>query len=137
MSLRWSGCRREDDSCATDGGPHGGIPLPKLINLRARRALCRVAATTCVAVLAIAAPAFASCPDQPVSKPFSQWGDTSSYFLVPGGSLEGSLDDVGWTLSNATLTHGNEPFAVNNGADSQSLTIDGGGKRDVALLLRR
>jgi hypothetical protein len=110
-----------------DGGLHGGIALLKFISLRARRALCRVAATTCVAVLAIAGPAFASCPSQPVSTPFSQWGDTSSYFLVPGGSLEGSLDDVGWTLSNAALTPGNESFFVNDGADGQSLTIDGGG----------
>jgi hypothetical protein len=71
--------------------------------------------------------ALASCPAQPVSTPFSQWGDNNSYFLVPGGSFEGTPDQVGWTLSNATLTQGNEPFYANTSGDSQSLTIAGGG----------
>src|SRR5438067_2999034 len=109
-SFRCRGFRHKDFSCATEGGLHGGIALPDFIHLRVRRAICRVVAATCLAVLAVAAPAFASCPDQPVSNPFSQWGDSSNYFLVPGGSLEGSTDDVGWTLSNASLAQGNEPF---------------------------
>ena len=67
------------------------------------------------------------CPTQPVSTPFSQWGDTNDYFLVPGGSFEGTADQVGWTLSSASLTRGNEPFNVNGSGDSQSLTINGGG----------
>jgi hypothetical protein len=71
--------------------------------------------------------ALASCPTQPVSNPFSQWGDSNDYFLVPGGSFEGTSDQVGWTLSNASLTTGNEPFNVNDPGDQQSLTINGGG----------
>jgi hypothetical protein len=62
-----------------------------------------------------------------MSNPFSQWGDTNSYFLVPGGSFEGTTDDVGWNLNNASLTPGNEPFDLNSSGDSQSLTIDAGG----------
>jgi hypothetical protein len=71
--------------------------------------------------------ALASCPTSPVSTPFSQWGDTNNYFLIPGGSFEGSADQVGWTLSGASLTAGNESFLVNDGGDGQSLTIAGGG----------
>ena len=71
--------------------------------------------------------ALASCPAPPVSTPFSQWGDTNSYFLIPGGSFEGTADQVGWTLSGASLTAGNEPFFVNGSGDGQSLTIAGGG----------
>jgi hypothetical protein len=102
--------------------------LSNFLGLRARRTIRRVAAATCLAFLATAGSALASCPsDQPLSTPFQQWGDTNSYFLVPGGSLEGTVDDVGWDLSNAELTPGNEQFNVNDPGDSQSLTIDGGG----------
>ena len=98
------------------------------IGLRgARRTIRRVAAATCFAFLASAGSALASCPAQPVSTPFQQRGDTNSYFLVPGGSLEGTLDDIGWNLSNASLSEGNEPFNVGGPGDSQSVTIDGGG----------
>jgi hypothetical protein len=74
-----------------------------------------------------AAAAFAACPSQPVSTPFTQWGDTSNYFLIPGGSFEGTPGQVGWSLSNASLTAGNEPFDVNDSTDGQSLTINAGG----------
>jgi hypothetical protein len=62
-----------------------------------------------------------------VSTPFAPWGDSSNYFLVPGGSFEGTADGVGWSLSGATLSPGNEPFAVNGSTDGQSLTVNGGG----------
>ncbi len=92
-----------------------------------------VAALAVMGSLAIPAGAFASnsilatCQTPPISNPFSQWGDSNDYFLAPGGSFEGTADQVGWTLSNATLTSGNEPFGVNDPGDSQSLTIAGGG----------
>jgi hypothetical protein len=91
------------------------------------RVLRRVAALAFVGVLAAPGIALASCPTQPVSTPFSQWGDNNNYFLVPGGSFEGTADQVGWTLSGASLTQGNEPFYVDSSSDSQSLTISGGG----------
>lgn len=101
--------------------------MPLVIHPRIRKAVGRVAALTCVAVFASTGAAFASCQTQPVSTPFAQFGDTSSYFLVPGGSFEGTAAQVGWSLSNAELTAGNEPFHVDGAADDQSLTINGGG----------
>jgi hypothetical protein len=101
--------------------------MSAVIHRPVRRAILAVASLTCVAVFASTGVAFASCPTQPVSTPFSQWGDSNDYFLVPGGSFEGTADQVGWTLSNASLTGGNEPFNVNDPGDQQSLTIDGGG----------
>jgi hypothetical protein len=92
-----------------------------------------IAALAFLGSLAIPAGAFASnsilatCQTPPISTPFSQWGDNNDYFLAPGGSFEGTADQVGWTLSNATLTSGSEPFGVNDPGDSQSLTIAGGG----------
>jgi hypothetical protein len=97
------------------------------IHTRSLVRLCRVAALSCVAVLAGGGVASASCPSQVVSTPFAQWGDGSDYFLVPGGSFEGTADTVGWEESNASLTAGNEPFNVGGSGDSQSLVIDGGG----------
>jgi hypothetical protein len=87
----------------------------------------RIAGLACLGVLASTGVAFASCPGQSVSTPFTQWGDTNSYFLVPGGSFEGTPDQVGWSLSGASLTPGNEPFYVDGSGDSQSLTISAGG----------
>jgi hypothetical protein len=101
--------------------------MPLVIHPRVRKVVGRVAALTCVAVLASAGAAFASCQAQPVATPFAGWGDSSNYFLVPGGSFEGTAAQVGWSLSNASLTAGNEPFQVHAASDDQSLTIDGGG----------
>lgn len=108
------------------------VPLPLVIRARARTVLVRLVALTCLAMFAGTGAALAdgtsgSCPSQPLSTPFAQWGDTSDYFLVPGGSFEGTADQVGWTLNNATLTSGNEPWYVNSPTDDQSLTISGGG----------
>lgn len=102
--------------------------MPLVIHLRVPKAIRRVATLSCLAVFASTGAAFASCPAQPVSTPFSQWGDSSSYFLVPGASFEGTADQVDWSLSNASATAGsNEPFRVNGSSDGQSLTINGGG----------
>jgi hypothetical protein len=101
--------------------------LSSLIPSRVRSVAGRIAALTCVGVFASTGVALASCPAPSGSTPFSQWGDTSNYFLVPGGSFEGTTDQVGWTLSNASLTSVNEPFYVDGSGDSQSLTINGGG----------
>jgi hypothetical protein len=105
---------------------HGGTALFSLVRSRLR-SIRRVTALAFLGVFAVPGIALASCPAQPVSTPFAQWGDNSNYFLIPGGSFEGTSDQVGWTLSNASLTQGNEPFYVNDSGDSQSLTISGGG----------
>jgi len=111
--------------------------LSSFIHSRLRAVALRIAGLTCVGVFASAGTAFgatsaaayfAACPAQSLSTPFTQWGDNNSYFLVPGGSFEGTADQVGWTLSGgASLTAGNEPFYVNGSGDSQSLTIPAGG----------
>ena len=98
-----------------------------LVRSRVRVVVPGIAALVCIGLLATPGVALGSCPTQPVSTPFSQWADNNSYFLIPGGSFEGTADQVGWTLSNASLTQGNEPFYVNDSGDSQSVTISGGG----------
>jgi hypothetical protein len=104
-----------------------------LVNFRLRVSATRAAVLAILGLLAIPGGAFASsstlasCPTQAVSSPFSQWGDANSYFLAPGGSFEGTAGQVGWSLSGASLTTGNEPFFVNGSSDGQSLTVAGGG----------
>jgi hypothetical protein len=111
---------------------HGGSALSLFVRSR----LCVatwIAALACLGLFVAPGVASASslilatCQTPPDSAPFSQWGDNNDYFLAPGGSFEGTGDQVGWTLNNATLTPGNEPFFVNDSGDSQSLTIAGGG----------
>ena len=102
--------------------------MPLVIHPRVRKTIGRIAALTCAAVFVSSGAALAAeCPTQTGKQKFAKWGDTASYFLVPGGSFEGTPAQVGWTLSNATLTSGNEPFYLNHAGDSQSLLIDGGG----------
>jgi hypothetical protein len=101
--------------------------MPLVIHPRVRKSVGRLAALTCVAVFASTGAALAACPSQPVSTPFTHWGDNSSYFLVPGGSFEGTTAQVGWTLSNASLTSTNDSSSVSHGGGEQALTINGGG----------
>ena len=107
--------------------------MSTLVRSRRRVFASLVAALAFLGVLAVPGVALASnsmlatCQTPSVSNPFSQWGDNNDYFLAPGGSFEGTADQVGWTLSNATFTSGNEPFLVNDPGDSQSLIIAGGG----------
>ncbi len=94
---------------------------------RVLKAVRRIGGVAALVFLASTGTALAACPPQPVSTPFSQWGDSANYFLAPGGSFEGTADQVGWSLSNASLTSGNEPFNVNASGDTQSLTVTAGG----------
>jgi len=102
--------------------------LSSFIHTRLRGVVTRTAILAVVGLFAIPGAALASCPPPSVSTPFSQWGDTNSYFLVPGGAFEGTSNQVGWALYGASLTAGNEPFFVNDSSDTQSLTITGGGR---------
>src|SRR6185437_15386844 len=82
---------------------HGGFSVPLVIHPRVRKTIGRIAALTCAAVFVSSGAAFAAqCPNQSGKQKFSKWGDSSSYFLVPGGSFEGIPDQVGWTLSGST-----------------------------------
>src|SRR6185312_7774164 len=85
---------------AKDGGPTRRLSVPLVIHPRVRKTLGRIAALTCVAVFVSSGAAFAAqCPTPPVKQKFSKWGDSSSYFLLPGGSFEGTAAQVGWNLS--------------------------------------
>ena len=67
-----------------------------------------------------------SCGVQPTtSQPFSQWGDTNSYFLAPAGDMESSPVAAGWSLSGgASLVDGSESFvATGDSTDSYSLGL--------------
>jgi hypothetical protein len=56
---------------------------------------------------------------------FSQWGDTSNYVSIPGGSFENG--NGGWTLSGgAKVVSGNEPFYLGSPTDSHSLLLPPG-----------
>ena len=112
--------------------------MPLVIHPRVRKTIGRIAALTCVAVFVSSGAAFAAqCPTQTSQPKFARWGDNARYFLVPGGSFEGTPAQVGWTLSGATLTSGNEPFHINSAPDSRSLLVDGGPGAAVAGPIRR
>ena len=107
--------------------------MPFTKSPRVARTLGRLAAMTAFGVLASSGvAAAASCPAPSTTTPFSQFGDNNNYFLVQGGSFEGSSLPAGWTASAASLTAGNEPFHANSSSDSQSLTVAPGGSVTTA-----
>ncbi len=115
-------------SAAMDGGHTWRVFRAFGYPPQVRKTIGRIAALTCAAVFVSSGAAFAAqCPTQSVKQKFSKWGDSSNYFLVPGGSFEGTPAQVGWTLSGADLTAGNEPCHLNSASDDQSLLINGGG----------
>jgi hypothetical protein len=66
-----------------------------------------------------------ACGNQPESQLFAQWGDTSNYTPVPGGSFESGA--VPWLLTGgATTTSGNETFYVGSRTNSRSLSLPSG-----------
>jgi hypothetical protein len=78
------------------------------------------------AVLVVAAPAAAhACTQPPTKQPFAPFGDTSDYWLAPGGGFESGT--APWTLTNAAVTGENEKFFAGSQTDGQSLAIQPGG----------
>jgi hypothetical protein len=66
-----------------------------------------------------------ACDNSSLSQPFSAWGDTSQYKLVPGGSFEGGAS--GWTLSHgAAVVPGSEPFGATGSVGSSSMDLPAG-----------
>jgi hypothetical protein len=66
-----------------------------------------------------------ACNEAPLSQPFAQWGDSSSYELAPGGDFETSAS--GWTLSGgAKVATGSEPFGASGAVGSHSLALPHG-----------
>jgi hypothetical protein len=94
-----------------------------------RTLLAAAVATTALAVGAPAANAgllVASAPDcrpQPLSKPFTPWGDRTDYQLA--GSFES--DGPKWQLAGgASLVAENEPFKVGGADDTKSVKLPPG-----------
>lgn len=101
--------------------------MPFVIHPRVRKVITRLAAVTAFGVFASTGVAAANCVQQPTSQPFSQWGDTKSYFLLPGGAFEGGYLPSGWSFWNASPTLGNEPFHVHSAYDTWDVTLAPGG----------
>lgn len=103
------------------------VPLPYVTSWPHKRALALVAA--CFALAVAAQPAAAAtpttCPDMVSSTVFSALGDTANYTPLTGGTFEGDMS--GWTLNNASVAPGNEPWQVDGASDSNSLSIASGG----------
>jgi hypothetical protein len=67
----------------------------------------------------------ASCPAVAASPLLSALGDSSNYAPLSGGTFEGSTQ--GWSLTDAAVVDGNEPWNVVDANDSQSLGLPSGG----------
>lgn len=64
-----------------------------------------------------------SCTPAAVTQPFTPWGDSASYELVPGGDFESSS----WTLrGGAQRVAGSEPYAATGSQGSRSLSLPAG-----------
>ena len=62
-----------------------------------------------------------SCPSRTTTTPFTAWGDSNSYFVVPGATFEGSH---GWTFyGGITVAADQEPWKVNGSGHSRSLNL--------------
>ena len=64
-----------------------------------------------------------SCTPSGLSQPFTPWGDSASYELVPGGDFESSS----WKLwGGAQRVAGSEPYAATGSLGSWSLSLPAG-----------
>ena len=64
-----------------------------------------------------------SCTPAGLSQPFTPWGDSASYELVPGGDFESSS----WALrGGAQRVAGSEPYAATGSLGSWSLSLPAG-----------
>ena len=73
-------------------------------------------------VLVASAP---SCDNSAVSQAFAQFGDKSSYFLVPGGNFETAAK--GWSVGKARVVSDQEPWRVSRDGGTHALSIPAGG----------
>lgn len=99
--------------------------MPYVIRWPHKRSIALAAA--CGALMVSAAPAMADtpCPMPSTATVFSQFGDNANYSLLPGGSFDGSAP--GWTLNNASVVSGGEPWNVSGSSNPGSLNIQPGG----------
>lgn len=65
--------------------------------------------------------ALAACPSRTTTTPFTGWGDSNAYFVVPGATFEGSH---GWTFSGAiSVVADQEPWKINGSTHGRSLNL--------------
>ncbi len=85
-----------------------------------------LAALAAVALAAVPAVASAACPLPPTTQAFARFGDTSDYFLAPGGGFEGAPS---WSRSGpAEQVAGNEPFMLAGADDTTSMRLPPSGR---------
>ncbi|HEY2771992.1 MAG TPA: hypothetical protein VGI87_15560 [Solirubrobacteraceae bacterium] len=66
-----------------------------------------------------------ACDGATLSAPFAQWGDSSSYKLIPGGNFENG--GAGWTFTGKAHTAaGSDPFGITGSVGSSSLSLPAG-----------
>jgi hypothetical protein len=66
-----------------------------------------------------------ACDNAALTQPFSHWGDTNEYKLVPGGSFENGAS--GWTLSHgASIVKGSESYGASGSAGASSVNLPAG-----------
>lgn len=95
----------------------------------------RLLVITCAVLGAAALPSTASagllvesasgCQAQPLSKPFLPWMDLANYTPAHNGGFEAGSD--AWSLDDARVVDGNEPFHVAGDDGTKALKIDSGG----------
>jgi hypothetical protein len=99
-----------------------------------RRRICALFITVAsLAAIVVGAPAAqagplvraaASCSDVTVEQPFARWLDFANYVLAPDGTVEAGAAD--WSLSDASVVSGNEPYYVHGADESHSLALPPG-----------
>ena len=90
------------------------------------RCTWRAFATAVISTLLIAAApsaASAACPTSSTSHPFTKFGDSAAYSLVPGGNFETGA--AGWQLSGGSIVAGNESYDVAGGSHSLAIQPTG------------
>jgi hypothetical protein len=66
-----------------------------------------------------------ACDNATLSQPFAQFGDSSNYKAVPGGSFESGLS--GWTVTGGARTvAGSEPFGATGAVGKSSMYLPAG-----------
>ena len=102
------------------------VSLRRRVLSTAAIAVAGLAATAAPAAAGPLSDAAAPCAEQSLGQPFLPWADPASYTLVPGGTIEGDAAAT-WAMSNGAATvDGNEPFYVNDSADTTSLALPAG-----------
>ena len=90
-----------------------------------RRIAITLAAAALLAPASSANAATTPCGGESLRQVFAAWGDSSWYFLAPGGAFEDGA--AGWSLrGGAAVVDGNAPFALGAPGDSRSLALPAG-----------